>query len=56
MVKSILVDDYVHLKIVEKQSELIKHGIKLTMSDITARAIVDGLNGITVKTVTVPRN
>ena len=45
--KSLLVDDYIHLKIVEKQSELIKKGIKTTMSDITARAIIDGLDKIT---------
>lgn len=47
MVKSLLVDDYVHLKIVEKQSELLEHGKKLTISDITARAIIDGLTKIT---------
>lgn len=55
MVKSVLVDDYVHQKIVEKQSELMEKGIKLTMSDITARAIIDGLNGITEKTVRIPQ-
>jgi len=47
MVKSLLVDNYIHAKIVEKQSELLEHGKKLTVSDITARAILNGLDRIT---------
>ena len=48
MVKSLLVDDHIHLKIVEKQTELLVHGKKYTMSDLVARAILNGLDGITV--------
>ena len=43
MVKSILVDDYIHLKIVEEQTRLFENGIRRNMSDVTSDAIITGL-------------
>lgn len=46
MVKSILIDDYVHSMLTEKQRELLKKDIKLSLSDIAAKAIEAGIDSV----------
>lgn len=47
--KSLIVNEETHYYIVERQTELLKLGIRKTINDITEEAIKVGLNTIKIK-------
>lgn len=49
MVKSVILDDYVHRLLTDKQSEIHeKYKVKINISDVAAIAIQIGINGVDI--------
>lgn len=49
MVKSVILDDYVHKLLTDKQSEIRdKYKVKINISDVAAIAIQVGINGVDI--------